>query len=64
MSFGMKATAVPAADSSMPVLNAVTVTAVPTATDGTPTAWPENCTLALAPSDAYSRTQTVLAAVA
>src|ERR1043166_2102204 len=57
----MYAIALPAADSTQPALNAVTTTAVPTATDKPPAACALKVTLARAPSEARSSTQTVRA---
>src|SRR5258706_13816263 len=55
----MKAIALPAADSTHPALNALTSTTVPAASDSPAAACAPSVTLARAPSEARSRTQTV-----
>ena len=55
----MKAIALPAADSTQPALKAVVTTAVPASKETPPTAAALSVTLARAPSDARSSTQTV-----
>src|SRR6478735_9697025 len=60
----MKAIASPAAESTQPVLSAVATTTVPAATDAPATPRPTSVTLACAPSDARSRTQTAPVLVA
>src|SRR5260221_13402989 len=55
----MKAIALPAADSTHPALNALTSTTVPAASDSPAAAFAPSVTLARAPSDERSRTQTV-----